>query len=206
MPGAPWLLWECFLKLSCLLPAQWVPLFPCLLSGKILHRKAESGKHQRHAGRTVEFGRQGGSTMDGRGRQEVSPFDGAWEIQVEESHCVDTAFSVYWTLVLISQQFSQAGPGGPQLCRQDILEEPPQRALAPSLTLLPNQQKRRKILFPGLHSPLCFRSALAFHSIKFSCCCSVAQSCLTLFDPMDCSTPGFPVLHHLLELAQIHVH
>ena len=30
--------------------------------------------------------------------------------------------------------------------------------------------------------------------------CSVAQSCLTLCDPMDCSMPGFPVLHHLLEL------
>ena len=36
-------------------------------------------------------------------------------------------------------------------------------------------------------------------------CCSVAQSCLTLCNPMDCSTPGFPVLH-LLELAQTHVH
>ena len=35
---------------------------------------------------------------------------------------------------------------------------------------------------------------------------SVAQSCLTLCDPMDCSTPGFPVLHHLPELAQTHVH
>ena len=34
---------------------------------------------------------------------------------------------------------------------------------------------------------------------------SVAQLCLTLCDPMDCSTPGFPVLHQLLELAQIHV-
>ena len=38
------------------------------------------------------------------------------------------------------------------------------------------------------------------------CCCSVAQSCLTLCDPMDCSTPGFPVLHYLLEFAQTHVH
>ena len=35
--------------------------------------------------------------------------------------------------------------------------------------------------------------------------CSVAQSCLTLCDPMDCSTPGFPVLHHLPEVAQTHV-
>ena len=38
------------------------------------------------------------------------------------------------------------------------------------------------------------------------CCCSVTQSCPTLCDPMDCSMPGFPVLHHLLQFAQIHVH
>ena len=36
--------------------------------------------------------------------------------------------------------------------------------------------------------------------------CSVAQSCLTLFNPVDCSTPGFTVLHCFPELAQIHVH
>ena len=34
---------------------------------------------------------------------------------------------------------------------------------------------------------------------------SVARLCLTLCDPMDCSTPDFPVLHRLLELAQTHV-
>ena len=32
------------------------------------------------------------------------------------------------------------------------------------------------------------------------------QSCLTLCDPMDCRTPGFPIYHQLLELAQTHVH
>ena len=37
-------------------------------------------------------------------------------------------------------------------------------------------------------------------------CCSVAKSCPTLCEPVDCSTPSFPVLHHLLELAQTHVH
>ena len=31
-------------------------------------------------------------------------------------------------------------------------------------------------------------------------------SCVGLCDPMDCSMPGFPVLHHLLEFAQTHVH
>ena len=33
-----------------------------------------------------------------------------------------------------------------------------------------------------------------------------AESCLILCDPMDCSTPGFPVLHHLAEFVQTHVH
>ena len=37
-------------------------------------------------------------------------------------------------------------------------------------------------------------------------CCSVTKSCLTLCNPMDCSTPGFPVLHCLLEFVQTHVH
>ena len=35
---------------------------------------------------------------------------------------------------------------------------------------------------------------------------SVAQSCLTLCDPMDCSTPGLPVHHQLPEFTQTHVH
>ena len=34
---------------------------------------------------------------------------------------------------------------------------------------------------------------------------SVTQSCPTLCDLMDCSMPGFPVLHHLPDLAQTHV-
>ena len=38
------------------------------------------------------------------------------------------------------------------------------------------------------------------------CGCDVAQSCLTLLDPINGSTPGFPVLHYLLEFAQTHVH
>ena len=40
-------------------------------------------------------------------------------------------------------------------------------------------------------------------SVQFS---PVPQSCPTLCDPMDCSTPGFPVHHRLPELAQTHVH
>ena len=39
--------------------------------------------------------------------------------------------------------------------------------------------------------------------VQFS---SVAQSCLTLCDPMNRSTPGLPVHHHLPEFTQTHVH
>ena len=40
-------------------------------------------------------------------------------------------------------------------------------------------------------------------SVQFS---SVAQSCLSLWDPIDCRTPGFSVHHQLPELVQTHVH
>ena len=42
-----------------------------------------------------------------------------------------------------------------------------------------------------------------FSSVQFS---SVAQSCLTLCDPMNCSTAGLPVHHQLPEFTQTHVH
>ena len=42
---------------------------------------------------------------------------------------------------------------------------------------------------------------LQSHSVS-----SVAQSCLILCDPMDCSTPGLPVYHQLPEPTQTHVH
>ena len=42
-----------------------------------------------------------------------------------------------------------------------------------------------------------------FSSVQFS---SVAQLCLTLCDPMNCSTPGLPVHHQLPEFTQTHVH
>ena len=47
------------------------------------------------------------------------------------------------------------------------------------------------------------RISLSLHFFQFS---SVAQSCQTLCNPMDCSTPGFPVHHQLPVLAQTHVH
>ena len=42
--------------------------------------------------------------------------------------------------------------------------------------------------------------------IDFLNCYLVTQSCLTLCDAMDCSTPGLPALHYLLEFAQTYIH
>ena len=50
---------------------------------------------------------------------------------------------------------------------------------------------------------LFFFPSLLCHSVQFS---SVAQSCPTLCDRMNCSTPGLPIYHQLLEFTQIHVH
>ena len=44
-------------------------------------------------------------------------------------------------------------------------------------------------------------TSVLFHQLS-----SVTQSCLTLCDPLDCSTPGLPVHHQLPEFTQTHVH
>ena len=67
--------------------------------------------------------------------------------------------------------------------------------------------KLGKVLY---HSPFFFLDKcwnqvfyLKMNSVQFS---SVAQSCLTLCDPMDCSTSGLPIHHQLLEYPQTLVH
>ena len=44
------------------------------------------------------------------------------------------------------------------------------------------------------------------HIVSKTVISSVAQLFPTIYDPMDCSTPGFPAHHQLPELTQIHVH
>ena len=61
----------------------------------------------------------------------------------------------------------------------------------------------RRILKAMHWEPWIMNGVVIYFSSQFS---SVAQLCLTLCSPMDCSTPGFPDLHYLPELAQTHVH
>ena len=61
-----------------------------------------------------------------------------------------------------------------------------------------NFNNNDKLFILGLHC-----SPAPNPSVQFS---SVAHSCPTLWDAMDCSMSGFPVHHQLSELAQTHVH
>ena len=60
-----------------------------------------------------------------------------------------------------------------------------------------------EILFKGIYIGLPLWTSFVVHSAQFS---SVAQSCLTLCEPMDCSAPGFPVHHQHQEPTQTHVY
>ena len=50
------------------------------------------------------------------------------------------------------------------------------------------------------------RGSQPWQHISITSSYSATQSCPTLCDPIDCSTQDFPLFHHLLELAQTHVH
>ena len=63
------------------------------------------------------------------------------------------------------------------------------------------REKEGKVQSSSFISIFFIRTFLVSH--QFS---SVAQSCLTLCDPMNRSTPGFPVHHHLPEFTQTHIH
>ena len=68
-------------------------------------------------------------------------------------------------------------------------------------TLLPNGRWWACFCSLALENHLCLKSFILLD--QFS---SVAQSCPTLWDPMNRSTPGLPVHHQLLEFTQTHVH
>ena len=77
-----------------------------------------------------------------------------------------------------------------------------------------NKKKNEKMPFEAMQMNLKItilseesqRNAIWYHLYMESKFSSAAQSCPTLCDHMDCSTPGFPVHHQLPELAQTHVH
>ena len=89
-------------------------------------------------------------------------------------------------------------PGSPTFQAKALPYEPPGK---PTTQIWNWEQTMPQI---WLHYSLKYLIYISFLvSFKFN---SVAQSCLTLCDPIDCSKPGLPVHHQLPELAQTHVH
>ena len=70
------------------------------------------------------------------------------------------------------------------------------------------RQERRDLNFQWYEHEASFNTSKGLHQrrVRGLCCCSVAKLCPTLCDPLDCSMPGFPVLHYILEFDQTHVH
>ena len=76
------------------------------------------------------------------------------------------------------------------------------------LILQSNAVSEKDTLFPSLYLNQLLKIICPLWVITkmFGGGCSVAKSCLTLCDPMDCSMPGLPVPYYLPEFAQDHVH
>ena len=67
-------------------------------------------------------------------------------------------------------------------------------------TLTDTSRNALPVVWAPLTQPSCYVRLIII------CCCLIAKSCPTFHNPMDCSTPGFPVPHHLPEFAQVHIH
>ena len=98
-------------------------------------------------------------------------------------YCPQNLFSLKISLPSCIQQFER------RLTTQACGLNPGRGALSPDSSTGPDPQSHR--------------AAVQDEMIQFS---SVAQSCPTLFDPMNRSTPGLPVHHQLPEFTQTHVH
>ena len=74
-------------------------------------------------------------------------------------------------------------------------------------TRLPCSHVNTTLKFIPQPQPFSLTSRLLYPTAYLpSLYCSVTQSCPTLCNHMDCSMPGFPFLHYLVEFAQTHVH
>ena len=107
--------------------------------------------------------------------------------------------SILWCSTLFTVQISH-----PYMTTGKTIALTRRTFLGKVLSLLLNMLSRLDITFlPRNQCLLISRLQSPSAVILFS---SVTQSCLTLCNPMNCSTPGLPVHHQLLEFTQTHVH
>ena len=126
---------------------------------------------------------------------------------------ISFSFSLILVSLLSWSRFSSGATSIPE-SQHSVYPGPIMEFFPPSLNLSLNNQSSALSLFGlELYFPSQFQEEMIYLNSRvigtpmpISCSsCSVAKSCLTLCDP-NSSTPGFPVLHHLPEFAQTHVH
>ena len=91
---------------------------------------------------------------------------------------------------------------GPRNVEQHI--QPQRLLIGPSMNMRPSGPTRVNPPIVTINSWTCILSFFGLYVGKTVS--SVTQSCLTLCNPMDCRTPGFPVHHQFLEFTQTHTH
>ena len=74
------------------------------------------------------------------------------------------------------------------------------------MTNLGKYQKVQLVITAFSESIIKQKSIAALLTNGWQHCFSITQLYLILYNPMECSMPGFPVLYHLMELVQTHVH
>ena len=111
-----------------------------------------------------------------------------------------TSLNTQFTITSTESSLSISGLSHLQFCE---FLEPFQPCCPPTRVLASGGQELLSTVFTDLSLSHKSGPSHGWCSTQFS---SVTQSCLTLCDPMDCSMPGLPVHHHLLEFTQNHVH
>ena len=125
-------------------------------------------------------------SWDRKGKSSNTCLDDTWErSKVKEEDRWEEIHTSGQLLESVSNDFPFKVP----TCSRNQLGN---RSVGFSLLASPLRTARRKC---GLHVPR------YFIEISCCCCCSVTQMFLTLCNTMDCSMPGFPVLHHLSEFT-----
>ena len=141
--------------------------------------------------------------------------EGAWWAAVHgvaksRTQLSDFTLSWYWLLCVLGSKPLLGNVSLPhsclQLCDWVLAWDGEVELVCATAEILPQRKRPTLLLFAPFCSLVARTAALLFMSALVLWHVRVTQSCPTLCDPMDCSTPGFPVLHHLLELAQTHVH